>query len=162
VLSDVADVTYKCTSVYDAEFERGIAYNDPEVGIQWPEGLELIVSERDAQARLIADISDPLPFRFDGLPADRLAAARRLRPMAQDSSRDVDLAAENARLTARVEQLEAEVATLRADTVQTVAQAQETLYWFERWGVDFNRLFSRPEMELLRKGFRGLRTVYRK
>ncbi len=64
VLSDVADVTYKCTTVYDPAVERGIAYNDPEIGIEWPEGLELLVSERDAEAKLLSDISDTLPFRY--------------------------------------------------------------------------------------------------
>ncbi len=66
VLSDVADVTYKCTTVYDPAVERGIAYDDPEIGIEWPEGLELLVSERDAEAKNLADISDELPFRFEG------------------------------------------------------------------------------------------------
>lgn len=74
---------------------------------------------------------------------------------------DQDLATENAKLRARVEQLEFEIAALHRDTATTVAQAQETLYWFERWGVDFNRLFARPEMEYLRKAVRGARTVYR-
>lgn len=74
---------------------------------------------------------------------------------------DQDLATENAELRARVDQLEAEIVALRRDTATTVAQAQETLYWFERWGVDFNRLFSRPEMEYLRKAVRGARTVFR-
>lgn len=64
VLSEIADVTYKCTTVYDPAVERGIAYNDPEVAIQWPEGLELLVSERDAEAKTLADVSDELPFRF--------------------------------------------------------------------------------------------------
>lgn len=76
-------------------------------------------------------------------------------------SADHDLARENAELRARVEQLEAEIVTLQRDTAATVAQAQDTLYWFERWGVDFNRLFARPEMELLRKAVRGVREVYR-
>lgn len=65
VLSDVADVTYKCTSVYDPAVERGIAYNDPEIGIEWPTEFELLVSERDAEAKYLADVSDELPFRFD-------------------------------------------------------------------------------------------------
>ena len=72
-----------------------------------------------------------------------------------------DLQAENAQLRARVQALETEVATLRADTVRTVASAQETLYWFERWGVDFNALMSRPQMDQLRKVVRALRGVYR-
>lgn len=66
VLSDVADVTYKCTTVYDPAVERGIAYNDPEIGIAWPTDLELLVSERDAEAKYLADVSDELPFRFAG------------------------------------------------------------------------------------------------
>jgi hypothetical protein len=74
---------------------------------------------------------------------------------------DHDLASENAELRARVARLEVEIAELRRDTAVTVANAQETLYWFERWGVDFNRLFARREMELLRKAVRGVRQVYR-
>lgn len=74
---------------------------------------------------------------------------------------DPDLVEENARLQARIEALEFEVATLRADTARTVATAQETLYWFERWGVDFNALMARPQAEQLRKAVRALRTVYR-
>ncbi len=74
---------------------------------------------------------------------------------------DQDLAAENAQLRARVEALELEVATLRADTARTIATAQETLYWFERWGVDFNALMARPQAEQLRKAVRALRSVYR-
>jgi hypothetical protein len=74
---------------------------------------------------------------------------------------DHELASENARLEARIAELETEIAMLRSTTASTVAQAQETLYWFERWGVDFNRLFARPEMEYLRRAVRGLRQVYR-
>jgi dTDP-4-dehydrorhamnose 3,5-epimerase len=66
VLSEVADVTYKCTTVYDPAVERGIAYNDREIGIEWPTDIELLVSERDAEARTLADISGTLPFRYAG------------------------------------------------------------------------------------------------
>jgi dTDP-4-dehydrorhamnose 3,5-epimerase len=45
VLSEVADVIYKVSGYYDAAIERGIAYDDPEVGVEWPTGIELIVSE---------------------------------------------------------------------------------------------------------------------
>ena len=51
VLSEVADVLYKQTAYYDPELERGIAWDDPEIGIEWPlPAEELIVSERDAAA----------------------------------------------------------------------------------------------------------------
>lgn len=63
VLSDVADVTYKCSSYYDPATEAGIAYDDPDVGIEWPTDVDPIVSERDATAPRLAEIADQLPFR---------------------------------------------------------------------------------------------------
>jgi dTDP-4-dehydrorhamnose 3,5-epimerase len=62
VTSDVADVVYKCSSYYDGEIERGIRYDDPEVGIVWPAGLELHPSERDVTAPLLRDVASELPF----------------------------------------------------------------------------------------------------
>ncbi len=61
VLSEVADVTYRCTDYYDPETEAGFAYDDPAVGVDWPEGLDLVVSERDRAAPALADIADRLP-----------------------------------------------------------------------------------------------------
>ena len=46
-LSDVAEVAYKCTNVYSPEYERGIIWNDPEIGIEWPI-KNPILSEKDA------------------------------------------------------------------------------------------------------------------
>lgn len=63
VTSEIADVVYKCSSYYDGGIERGFAYNDPAVGIEWPD-LELIVSERDTQAPTLAEIADGLPFDY--------------------------------------------------------------------------------------------------
>jgi dTDP-4-dehydrorhamnose 3,5-epimerase len=65
VLSDVADVLYKQSAYYDPDVERGIAWNDPHVGISWPlPPQELIVSERDAAAPLLEHIADQLPFVY--------------------------------------------------------------------------------------------------
>jgi len=65
VLSDVADVMYKQTAYYDPAVERGIAWDDPDVGIQWPlPREELIVSERDTQAPALAEIAGELPFVY--------------------------------------------------------------------------------------------------
>ena len=65
VLSDVADVLYKQSNYYADETERGIAYDDPDVGIAWPLPTEqLIASERDSHAPRLAEIADSLPFRF--------------------------------------------------------------------------------------------------
>jgi len=65
VLSDLADVLYKQSNYYSPETERGIAYDDPDVGIDWPLPSEqLIPSQRDAQAPRLAEIADSLPFEF--------------------------------------------------------------------------------------------------
>ena len=62
VLSDVADVTYKCSTYYDAAVERGFRFDDPRVGIEWPDDVELIVSRRDVEAPTLAEIADELAF----------------------------------------------------------------------------------------------------
>lgn len=46
VTSDRAQVEYKCTAFYDAADERGIAWDDPALGIDWPV-RDPILSERD-------------------------------------------------------------------------------------------------------------------
>jgi dTDP-4-dehydrorhamnose 3,5-epimerase len=61
VLSDVADVAYKLSSYYDPETEAGIAWDDPDVAVEWPVG-DPQVSERDRSAPKLADIADELPF----------------------------------------------------------------------------------------------------
>lgn len=37
VLSDIAEFCYKCDDFYHANDEGGLAWNDPEIGVQWPE-----------------------------------------------------------------------------------------------------------------------------
>jgi len=61
VTSEIADVTYKLTHYYSPEVETGFAFNDPEVGIQWPD-VELVYSERDATAPKLSEIAGDLPF----------------------------------------------------------------------------------------------------
>jgi dTDP-4-dehydrorhamnose 3,5-epimerase len=56
VLSEVADVHYKVSSYYDPETESGIAWDDPDVGIEWPIA-EPQVSERDATAPTLAELN---------------------------------------------------------------------------------------------------------
>jgi dTDP-4-dehydrorhamnose 3,5-epimerase len=62
VTSDVADVIYKVSGYYDPSIERGIAYDDPDVGVEWPSDVELLVSERDATAPRLSEVADDLPF----------------------------------------------------------------------------------------------------
>jgi dTDP-4-dehydrorhamnose 3,5-epimerase len=65
-LSEVADVAYKVSSYYDAKIERGIAWDDPDVGIEWPASLDLSVSERDMTAPHLAELGDEIPFSYAG------------------------------------------------------------------------------------------------
>jgi dTDP-4-dehydrorhamnose 3,5-epimerase len=62
VLSDVADFVYKCTNYYDPATEAGIRFDDPDVGIEWPAGVELLYSERDRVAPRLSEVADSLPF----------------------------------------------------------------------------------------------------
>ena len=61
VLSDVADVHYKLSSLYDPQTEAGIAWDDPDVAVEWPVA-EPRVSERDRSAPRLAEIADELLF----------------------------------------------------------------------------------------------------
>ena len=65
VLSEVADVLYKQSNYYSQTTERGIAYDDPEVGIDWPLPVaSLQPSQRDASAPRLREIADELPFVY--------------------------------------------------------------------------------------------------
>ena len=61
VLSEVADVAYQVSSYYDPATESGIAWNDPDVGIDW-QVADPLLSERDKQAPTLAEVRDSLPF----------------------------------------------------------------------------------------------------
>ncbi|MEM8998263.1 MAG: dTDP-4-dehydrorhamnose 3,5-epimerase [Acidobacteriota bacterium] len=62
VMSETAQVEYKCTDVYDPGHEIGVVWNDPEIGIVWPlEGVEPTLSGKDAAAPRLADLVDLLP-----------------------------------------------------------------------------------------------------
>lgn len=63
VLSEVADVSYLVSSLYDPATEAGIAWDDPEVGVDW-QVAEPLLSERDRNAPRLAEIADSLPFRL--------------------------------------------------------------------------------------------------
>ncbi len=65
VLSDIADVVYKQSAYHDAEVERGIAWDDPEVAVEWPlPANQLVISERDSSAPKLAELADQLPFVY--------------------------------------------------------------------------------------------------
>ncbi len=47
VMSDYAEIAYKCDELYHPEDESGIAWNDPDINIAWPDVGEVILSEKD-------------------------------------------------------------------------------------------------------------------
>lgn len=53
VVSDVADVAYKCSNYYDGATESGFAWNS--VGVAWPV-MDYVLSARDQQARPFAEV----------------------------------------------------------------------------------------------------------
>ena len=57
VLSDEAEFCYKCTDFYHPGDEGGLAWNDPEIGVEWPleEGVDLILSEKDQKWKGLKD-----------------------------------------------------------------------------------------------------------
>jgi dTDP-4-dehydrorhamnose 3,5-epimerase len=66
VLSDVADLHYMVSRIYDHSDEGGLRWNDPEIGIRWPVERP-IISERDARYPLLAALGEAqLPHRPEG------------------------------------------------------------------------------------------------
>ena len=54
VLSESADFLYKTTDYYAPEHERCIAWDDPAIGIQWPQGVAPKLSEKDRRGASLA------------------------------------------------------------------------------------------------------------
>jgi dTDP-4-dehydrorhamnose 3,5-epimerase len=59
VLSDIADVHYKCTAYHDATDEAGLRWDSPEIGIEWPVAKP-VVSARDRALPSLAELTRKL------------------------------------------------------------------------------------------------------
>lgn len=64
VLSDVAQIEYKCTDLYDPSSEITVAWDDPEIGIEWPL-TDPILSGKDAAGRRMGEQMENL-FQYAG------------------------------------------------------------------------------------------------
>jgi dTDP-4-dehydrorhamnose 3,5-epimerase len=62
VLSDEAIFSYKCTNAYSKEHDRGIRWNDPDLGIDWSI-VNPIVSEKDQKHPLFSDVPKEYIFK---------------------------------------------------------------------------------------------------
>jgi dTDP-4-dehydrorhamnose 3,5-epimerase len=67
VLSERADVMYKCTDFYHPQDDRGVLWNDPAIGIQWPL-TDPLLSDKDRKLKPLAEIPpEDLPaYRAEG------------------------------------------------------------------------------------------------
>ena len=64
VLSDSAEIQYKCTGAYSNKGESGILWNDPAIGIEWPV-LNAELSEKDKKAQTLAQwLASPASENF--------------------------------------------------------------------------------------------------
>lgn len=66
VLSDEAIFNYKCTDFYSPEYDSGLLWNDPDVGIEWPlEGIDnILLSEKDKVQKKLKELN--VPFEYKG------------------------------------------------------------------------------------------------
>ena len=60
VISEFAEVQYKCTNQYNSKGESGIRFDDPDVGVPWPKVGNYLLSEKDRNAQSLAQwLSSP-------------------------------------------------------------------------------------------------------
>ncbi|WP_436512591.1 dTDP-4-dehydrorhamnose 3,5-epimerase [Clostridium thermobutyricum] len=66
VVSDYATFNYKCTDFYAPEYDGGVLWNDPDIGVEWPlEGIEeILLSEKDKNQKRLKDVN--IPFEYNG------------------------------------------------------------------------------------------------
>lgn len=64
-LESDAEIIYKCSDFYAPECEGAVRFDDPGIGIEWPDlGVVPKLSDKDARAPLLSDINSP--FKFEG------------------------------------------------------------------------------------------------
>ena len=73
VLSKSADFLYKCDDFYRADDQHSIAWNDPQIGIEWPLSSlaqsDLLLVTKDQNAPMLKDVSPALLPRLEPPPA---------------------------------------------------------------------------------------------
>ena len=60
VMSPFAEVTYKCTTYYEPEFDRSLLWSDQELNISWPDKVNVVLSDKDRIAPSFA-LADKFP-----------------------------------------------------------------------------------------------------
>lgn len=64
VLSEVATFNYKCTDFYVSEYDSGLLWNDPEVGIEWPleRVKQVLLSKKDKAQKTLKELDVPFVY----------------------------------------------------------------------------------------------------
>ena len=57
VLSDVAEMAYKCTALYEPADDAAVRWNDPQIGIDWPISSP-VLSAKDNEAPMLKEIEN--------------------------------------------------------------------------------------------------------
>jgi dTDP-4-dehydrorhamnose 3,5-epimerase len=69
-LTDEVEFLYKVSDVYSAECDRGLAFDDPDLGINWPVAMaDAILSDRDRKHPRLRDL--PAYFDYRALQGDK-------------------------------------------------------------------------------------------
>ena len=61
-LTDACEVIYKCTNHYAPDCEGSVVWDDPDIGINWPITSPPILSDKDAAAPRLNDLSNPFQY----------------------------------------------------------------------------------------------------
>ncbi|WP_425053926.1 dTDP-4-dehydrorhamnose 3,5-epimerase [Psychromarinibacter sp. S121] len=61
------EIVYKCSDFYAPECDGAVRWNDPDIGIAWPDtGVEPVLSDKDAKAQSLADFDTPFTYTEQG------------------------------------------------------------------------------------------------
>jgi dTDP-4-dehydrorhamnose 3,5-epimerase len=58
VVSETADFSYKCTDYYHPQSEKSILWDDPDIGIDWPDNINPLLSEKDQAGVQLKDMPE--------------------------------------------------------------------------------------------------------
>ncbi|PFP30850.1 dTDP-4-dehydrorhamnose 3,5-epimerase [Bacillus sp. AFS073361] len=61
-ITDDVEVQYKVDELYAPDCDRGIIWNDPEIGIEWPMEITPVLSDKDAKAPFLASTDNNFIF----------------------------------------------------------------------------------------------------
>ncbi|MEK4443599.1 dTDP-4-dehydrorhamnose 3,5-epimerase [Niallia sp. FSL K6-0077] len=61
-ITDEVEVQYKVDNLYAPNCDRGISWNDPEIGIEWPLEITPVLSEKDEKAPLLKDADNNFTY----------------------------------------------------------------------------------------------------